>query len=463
MRHAATLLALIAFAAPVPAFAQDCRIPILRHGIDGFSVSYEEVADGSSRVLIPGSAARVITPIVPVSEGMSGDVVRASEEGLLMLRCEEDMIRVLAVPEGGGAAEEVMSGPRDARSRWVVRVNAIASGGERAAFQLREHGAELDDGPVIDLFQGRVPLEEGDVVVTIETREKETARGPTLRGSVPVRARGLYAAVPVRLSDGTEGTFILDLAASRSLIFRDLLPPDAPVRRMVAVERSEKGTRELGGAAQAAGGTASDIGSVAELSHVMIGDVRVDEFEPLVLDQPFIVDGTPIDGIIGLDVLRRAGRVRADFGRPSKEGTLLLGGDPLEESLALPVREVRSLLFFDGMLGDRSLLLLLDSGARLSVVPEDVAGEAGWKLAATAADSLRGADGAPLPVRSVEVPPLRIGDWIAPGSPFTAGSIPVLEALGLGEDAGILGQPFWRAVGTVEVDFEQHVVRVPRR
>ena len=128
----------------------------------------------------------------------------------------------------------------------------------------------------------------------------------------------------------------------------------------------------------------------------------------------------------------------------------------------VPIREVRNLLFFEGRLGDRSLLFLLDSGARLSVVPEYLADEEGWKMDSAAVESLRGADGAQLPVRAVEVPPLRLGDWTAPESPFNAGSIPVLEALGLQEAAGILGQPFWRSVGTVEIDFEQAVARIPR-
>ena len=461
MLHAVSLFLVATLIPSAAAWGQDCSVPVLRRGPDGFSLRMEAVPAGQSGVLIRGAEERVITVIVPVSAGVSGDVVRGTEDEVLVIRCDEDQIRVLSGPAGGGSVEEVMAAPKDAFHRYALRVNALGEDGERAAFWVRDGSTGPDNGPVIDMFRGMVPLEEGDVSVTTEVAEPASSAPSGIAGVVSLRALGPYTGVAVTFPDGRTGHFILDLGASRSVVYRHLLPEGTPVNRMVAVEHTAEGTREVGAHAQGAGGTASAISSVAQLEWVMVGDVRVEGFEPLVLDEPFLVEGRPIDGVLGLDVLRRAGRIAADFGRPGGPSVLELGGDPVSGAVEIPLQEVRGLLFADGTLGEVSALLLLDSGARLSVVPQSLARRASWRLSDTPVDSLRGADGTPLAMHDAATPPLRLGHWTPPSTPFVAGPLPILDNLGLSRDSGILGQPFWQAVGRVQVDFRDRVLRVP--
>jgi len=456
------VIIVLALLATVEVVAQDCQVPVLRRSADGFSLRFETVPAGESLALMPGQPERVVTAIVPASPGTSGDIVRGADNGMILLRCDGDQVRVFVTPPEGGAAREAMTGERNSYGRYVLRVNVVAEDGEEAAFWVRNGRIEHADGPVIDMFKGMVPLEEGDVVVTTEIRKAEESGAVDLVGSVSLGALGPYATVPIELPGGRSGRFLLDLAASRSLVYREILPAETPIQRLVAVEQSAEGTRELGGQAQGAGGAATSVTSIAELDWIGIGDQRLRGFRPLVLDEAFEIDGVAIDGVLGLDVLRRAGWVRADFSRPSGLSILHFGAKHIEDAVEIPLRDVRGLIFVEGLLGTLPMLFLLDSGARLSVLPRSLAEQEGWSVSEDVVDSLRGVDGAPLPVRSVQVPQLRLGDYTAPESGFTAGPIPVLDNLGLREDAAILGQPFWRALGMVEIDFQSGVLRIPR-
>jgi hypothetical protein len=126
----------------------------------------------------------------------------------------------------------------------------------------------------LNMFQGKVPLEEGDVAVTTQVNEPATQGSGDLVGTVALEALGPYAGIPVALPGDREGAFILDLGASRSLVARDFLDPEIPTQPMVAVEHSAQGVRELAGTAQAAGGSAKGVGSTADVPWVRVGYPR---------------------------------------------------------------------------------------------------------------------------------------------------------------------------------------------
>jgi hypothetical protein len=453
------ILALSLFASPLA--SQDCLVPVVRRGPQGFTLGIETVEEGGAVALFTQGDSRVIAPIIPVGPGVSGDIVKASETDVLLLRCVDGVIRVMSTPPDGGVAEERMRGQAEDLTRYTLRVNIVAQDGEEAAFQLSNGTVTPADGPVLNMFGGMVPLEAGDVVLTTQVSEPAGDRVPELEGSVELVSVGPYAGVPAILPGNREGRFILDLGASRSLVARTFLDQATPVEPMVAVEHSAQGVRELAGSAQAAGGKAQGVGSLAKVPWVRVGSQELEDFQPVVLDEPFEVAGEAIQGILGLDVLRRAGRVVGNFGRPEGPAELRLGGEPLEDAMEIPLQEVRGLLFVEGRLGDLPVLFLLDSGARQSIIPEALARREGMAISQEAVDSLMGLDRNPIPFRGLQAPPLKVGGLELPNAGFITGPIPVLDALGIREDAAILGQPFFKALGTVEIDFEKGVLRVP--
>ncbi len=152
-----------------------------------------------------------------------------------------------------------------------------------------------------------------------------------------------------------------------------------------------------------------------------------------------------------------------DFSRPDGPASLRFGGERLEDVLEIPFQEVRGLLFVEGFLGEVPVLFLLDSGARQSIIPEALARREGMSISEESVDSLMGLDRNRIPFRAAHVPSFSVGDLDFAGTGFITGPIPVLDALGIQEDAAILGQPFFKALGTVEIDFDNGVLRVPQR
>jgi hypothetical protein len=460
-RAATVAFIIVGLGAGGQAQAQNCTVPLLMRGPEGFSVELLRLAADQVRVFPPGGVPALVAPVLPVGRGMAGDLVAAAEPRVVAIRCTAGEVRVsLRAPDG--------SGPRDLPAvaasnyaRYELRVNVTDDRKQGVAFLIREGRVERADGPVLDMFQGRVPMAPGDVAITLEVREP-TAAVASLVGTVALTALGPWAAVQVSLPGGRTARFVLDLGASRTVVARQLLAPETSLHELVAVEQSGRGTRRLAANAGGAGGAAKAVGSVADLAWLDVAGLRVDSVHPLVMDQPLIAGDDTVFGIVGLDVLRRAGRVRGTFGAPAGTGSIVLGGAPLGDAVEVPLREVQGLLLVEGRAGAAALLWLLDSGSRVSVVPDDVARREGWVRGDGPVDSLRGIDETPIPSRPAVVPPPHLGSWQAPSVPFVAASFPVVGALGLTDATGILGQPFFRAVGEIEIDFERGVLRVPR-
>jgi len=460
-RKAAVAFIIVGLGAGGPARAQTCTVPLLMRGPDGFSVELLRVPADQVRVFPPGGVPALVAPILLVGRGMAGDLVAAAEPRVVAIRCTAGEVRVsLRAPDG--------SGPRDLPAvaasnyaRYELRVNVTDDRKQGVAFLVREGRVERADGPVLDIFQGQVPMAPGDVAITLEVREPRAAVA-SLVGTAALTALGPWAGIQVALPGGRTARFVLDLGASQTAVARQLLPPGTPLHELVAVELSARGTRNLAASAGGAGGAAKAVGHVADLAWLEVGGLRVDSVHPLVMDQPLIAGDDTVFGIVGLDVLRRAGRVRGNFAAPNGPSTLTLGGPALVGGLELPLREVQGLLLVEGRAGTVPLLWLLDSGARVSVVPDDVARREGWVRGDEPVDSLRGIDETPIPSRPAVVPPPRLGSWQAPSVPFVAASFPVIGALGLTDATGILGQPFFRAVGEIEIDFARGVLRIPR-
>jgi predicted aspartyl protease len=437
-----------------------CVVPVLYRGADGFRIEMVAVAAGGDRTL--GVTDELVTPILPVGGGTSGDLVRAGDRATVTLRCNEATVAATVTPTAGGAPRDLAPVALANYDRYDLRVNALDHRGNGQVFWVRGGRISAADGPVMDLFRGAIPMQPGDVSVTLEVRVPEERAAPDVVGSIELTDLGPFAATWVTLPGGERGKFIVDLGAGRTVVSRRLLASDAATRDLVAVEHSAEGQRRRQGSVQGAGGAVTAVRQLVDLPWIRLGDLRVDDVSALVLDSaPFTIDGQQLDGVLGLDVLRRAGRVRGSFGRPDGTAVLHLGGPSLPSSLEFPLQRVGGVLWVQGAVDGMPLPLLLDTGARQSIVPLTLAGDRGWPVAAEPSDSGRGLDGRWLAFYEAELPSVSIGDWEMPVTPFMASERSVPGALGMRNDALILGQPFWRAIGEVEVDFERDVLKIP--
>jgi hypothetical protein len=166
-------------------------------------------------------------------------------------------------------------------------------------------------------------------------------------------------------------------------------------------------------------------------------------------------------GVLGLDLLRRGGLLRIEKG--DDRGRLVFGGSPAPGA-ALEVRfsMVSGLIALPGRIGGRSVPLILDTGARFTMVTEATIEGEGVEAVAGDPELARGMDGKPIEMRPARVSSLGLGDGELEDLRVYVGPLPVLEGMGLTGPAGLLGQDVWQRFRALEVDWDRGVVRFYR-
>jgi len=178
-------------------------------------------------------------------------------------------------------------------------------------------------GPTQNLFAGRLPepLLRAGVVVLTDTY----AHDPALRacGRVPLERQG-YLFARGRRDDGVEGWFIVDLAASVSMVARAFLPAGQAIRPLSMSEHSAAGTRSLPYHPTGATGPIATVLGTGVLPGIAFSDLRLSNVEMTVLERMPESFGRPVAGILGMDVLRGCGRLVLDLPPDSARATLEL-------------------------------------------------------------------------------------------------------------------------------------------
>lgn len=444
-----------------------CAVPVLWEMEGRLTLRVHEIPSGGIEVVGAGDRETPITAVLVLGDGLSGDLIRGGEERVIVLRCVSAGAQVSVRPLNGGEERTLPTAPADQLQRWDLRVSANRGTGESAVFRIRNGEVETDGGPAVDMFGGRVPMEPNDVAVTVEATPAAAGRGggapppPSPAGSIEVIGLGPWPAVPVTLPDGSKAHFVVDLAATRTALSPTLLGPDADIATLEAVAFDGRSVHRSEGVTLGAGGS-TEGARITRLPWLDVGDVRFPDVEALLLPDGLAADGRPVLGILGTDLLSRAGRVTGDFSVPEggSPRRLTLGGDAADDWQAIPVTAVRGLLFVDIAAAGHRFRGLLDSGARYSLVRPEDAQTFGWPRRDASGDSVQGLDGTPIPVFPVQAPPLDLDGRPFPASPFMAGPVTVLEAVGLRETAVILGQPFFAHLGPIQIDFVERVLRI---
>lgn len=244
--------------------------------------------------------------------------------------------------------------------------------------------------------------------------------------------------------------FLVDTAASGSLVSTPALPPDW----------EERIAEDAEGVVHGAGGALAKPRRFLR-ERLRLGGWASPEMELTVLDlSPLAARlGAPVAGVLGLDVLALgdlwldlpAGRLFLSAGpeatRPAREAPHLFLHQPFR-------RSPDGFLLLDLELADRSgLTALLDLGAATSLLNEAAADRI-----PTAGDAPRpagkavalGADNRSVPVTPLSLGGLRLGGAEAPPFPVYAAPLPVFARLGLADSpAMLLGLDFFarRALG----------------
>ena len=158
-------IVLLASLAPA-ASSEGGHLVVVKLTDGGLLVERMEVPAGHTVNLVSSAETGLVDVILPPSAGRSASLVRLAESRTLVIECAGGELR-LSTEGPDGRMVEYPARALDDLARYDIRVN-VTGGGHRKAFLVSGYEqARPDDGPVANMFAGRLPfaLGEQDFVV----------------------------------------------------------------------------------------------------------------------------------------------------------------------------------------------------------------------------------------------------------------------------------------------------------
>lgn len=394
-----------------------------------------------------GGGSENITIILPLAEGISGDFIKASENSVLIARNKSGSL-VIYVQKADGTQKELINRTSAELSKLDIKVN-ITGTNIKKVFRISGYNEITEDNssPVIDMFQGKLPLGDGDYSITTEITAKQDSY--KLNGELELEYFAGYYFTKLILPDGSQADMIVDLGAASSVLTKNALPKNQPVYPLTAGEVSAEGKRNIEFPLSGFGGVVKNL-MACDIKNSAAGTLTLAEHTFIVLDSFKTVQGKRrIDGIIGLDILSKGGIVNIKLPAAGVPGKITLGNSSISGK-SIPFDLSHGHIFIDGKFGNEDLNFLLDTGSPFSFLPCVMLQNKYMKNAENL--KVHGADGIPAEIKNAGSHEIVINNSIYKCTFYTSENN-ILSAYGLGNSAGILGTNFLANFTEMTIDF----------
>jgi predicted aspartyl protease len=466
LRSLATLLLSGAVSA-MPASGDEPHLHRLYLDSAGFRLEPLRLKEGESRTFIIDRDSELVDVIYTVGPGTSGSVIQRSKGATTVtIRRDQDTYHLTSESAAGRSNTPPPLAIADLGT-YRVRLDITAADGRKRAFVIKNglHVRNEIDGPVMDMFQGMIPLGPGDVSITTRTERIEAT---TVRPAVSGEAALLYDKgllfTDVATGAGDPLEFIVDFAAGATVVARSAIPAGIEIQAVEGVEYSARGSRKIHSTMKGAGGDVSGYLGVATLPTLTVGALVFRDVRVSVLSSLPEFGGHQPGGILGMNLLARAEFACVTYPPAGEVGHLRLATEShlmSSETIDVPFTRVGNHLFVQGAVNGTSVDFIFDTGARRAHLHPDVATAAGLVLRPDDdPDGTRGLDGMPMETHLAVADRLRLGEGSLVDVPFVVVDMPVFRTIGLGSNAGLLGNTLLDRFTEVEVDFQHEMIRL---
>lgn len=431
-----------------------CNLFLLIDSPDGPTIEIARLAEGEERVF---DLSRVISFTLPYGVGQSGEVIKGAERGGKLIARLEDGSLIIRKQGTGGEEKNYPIFTLDQLAQYDIRLNISPGTGEKVAFNINAwEEVEIDrDAPVIDMFRGMIPLAKGDFAITSEIKPHE---GPSaMTGSARLYFTGNHLLVKAMTPSGQAGDFIVDFGAGASTIAKKYLANDAVIEKMYGIEYSQGGSRQVEGVMEGLGGVVEGFLGTTRVAELILGDLQFIDETFNVDEEPLMIDGREIAGVIGMNLLRHGDVVSLIYGdQGDTNGLMEFKSEPSEAGIqAMPFHIVAKHIFLSGKINGVKSELLFDTGARASMLDKGSFPVGQLSRVPGKSRDFHGADGRPIPAQAYSAREVEFGENRFQSVNFYVGDFPILKAMGLSENGGILGNDFLRKFARIEVDFRE--------
>lgn len=430
-------------------YSQDNSIPLflLVKNSSDLAIEKIELKENETQVFTRGGESENITLILPYSEGISGDFVKSSESSVLIARNKAGNL-VISVQKPDGTQKELVNKPADELKKMDIKVN-ITGLNTKKVFKINSYKEISVDtvSPVIDMFQGKIPLGDGDYSITTEISVKQDSYN--LNGEFELEYFGGYYFAKMKLPGGKTADMIVDLGAASSVITKNIPDENTPLNKLSANEISAEGMRKIDFPLSGFGGIVKDL-VTCNLKNAVIGNTELSEHSFIVIDSFKTVKGRKIDGIIGLDIISAASNVLIKIPAKGREGKVILNSKP-NSGNGIPFEISHGHIFINGKFNGEKMNFLLDSGSPFNFISYQAALNS--KITLVEGITVYGADRTPVKTEKMLINDLDIESKKYSGTFYTSEKN-ILAAYGLNDTGGILGTEFLNNFHELYIDFE---------
>ncbi len=447
---------------PQTAVANTCRLFVLKRVDRDFAVETINLAENETKVLPVSAGTGIIDIILPVGPGVSGSMAKWSDDTLLIARCVSGELQVTTRV----ANEEDWKRPArklDDLARYDVRVSVTAADGAKRSFLILQHTQVVREevGPVVDVFGGMIPMNEGDYTLCTDTYQHKL--GSHVEGEAPLEYDH-WPLVVAKLPDGTKGVFIVDIGAGTTVVIKEFLPTGTKIKKASMVQYSSGAKKMLKYAPGGATGTVDTILGHATLPELRLGSIRFENPRVDVIREIPDFFGRRIAGILGLDLMRRCNVLSMSFvGEGGSTPTLRMGRSATPSGsnvLELPFTFVSSHLTVDGKINGSLVHFIMDTGAPDIILDAQAARRIGVGIEKKKMRPGRGLDGGEANFKQGQAVDLSIaGRSFGPVQPRISALSCFVILRTNKQNAGLLGNSFFSKFKRIELDFDRRVAR----
>ncbi len=402
----------------------------------------------------------IITTILPLSEGKAANFVKPSDrEGAIIVKNSNGTLHI-TYKTGDGEEKSYPSILYDDLKKYQIRVNVINGKGYKQAFIIDNYDViNEDDGPVIDIFGGMIPMDSNDYSITLETRINIPTK--VISGSVPFEKIDSWIVVEAKLPSGKVGKYILDTGASGGLVLiQRALPENIKISKLTSIAYSKEGSTENKGQMLAATGVVEDDNflGVAQLSSFEMGDIKLVDLEISVLrDFPEFLQKHHIIGVIGIEILKQAEIIRIE--RINEERGMVKFMNQEDRDINsfdhnFSLNTAYNLLFIKGVIQDVPIDFLIDIGARRSVIASSLVVNNHIEYSTIGNSGVGGLSGEKSDAIEGQISEIKIENDLFKDVPLLIiSSLFATKRMGLEKSGILLGMSFFSQFKTMEIDF----------
>ena len=453
------LVAVLLFAS-VPARAS-CPVFTLEHDSLGVHVARADLDEGGVLVFTRGVGSGTVDVVLPPGPGRSAALVRAADADKIVVRFEGGRLSA-QVRRADGSTVDMPARLLSELRQQDIRVS-VTLGDVRRAFVITgyERASADDIGPAENMFAGQLPAALLRDAAVVQTDTWVSAAASPARGTAPLeRDRWLF--VRGARADGTSGWFVVDLAASESIVAKSFVPPGQPLEELSMIEHSGGGTRRLPYAPAGATGAVQGVLGRTAYAKLTFGDIAFAHADVTVLDRLPDVFGRPVVGILGMDLLRGCAHLGLEFAADGRFATLTLAPEaPAGTPAAVtPFSLVASHVLVAGTVNGAPARWILDSGSPGMVMDSLGAPALAQRPGASRVQGLDRHDIASVDAVAARV---RVGSLEYHDIPVRVSALPVFASFRSREHAlAVLGVAELARTARLDIDFAQRVVRCYR-